>query len=47
VNRLIADEQLDDEVDRIASRVACFDHGAVSRTKSCVDRLTSPAEPYS
>jgi enoyl-CoA hydratase/carnithine racemase len=47
VNRLIANEQLDDEVDRIASRLARFDHAAVSRTKSYVDRLTSPAEPYS
>jgi enoyl-CoA hydratase/carnithine racemase len=40
VNRLIADDQLDDEVDRIASRLARFDHEAVARTKSCVDQAT-------
>jgi enoyl-CoA hydratase/carnithine racemase len=39
VNRVIADDQLDDEVDAIASRVARFDHDAIARTKSYVDRL--------
>jgi enoyl-CoA hydratase/carnithine racemase len=36
VNRAIADDQLDDEVDRIASRLARFDHDAIARTKSYV-----------
>lgn len=43
VNRTIADDELDDEVDRIASRVARFDHEAIARTKSYVDRVTLPA----
>src|SRR6201991_2254545 len=34
VNRLIADDQLDAEVDAMASRVARFDHEAIARTKS-------------
>lgn len=38
VNRLIADARLDDEVDAIASRLALFDHEAIARTKSYVDR---------
>jgi enoyl-CoA hydratase/carnithine racemase len=40
VNRTIADDQLDDEVDEIAARLARFDHEALSRTKSYVDRVT-------
>jgi enoyl-CoA hydratase/carnithine racemase len=40
VNRAIGDEQLDDEVDQIASRLARFDHDAIARTKSCVDQVT-------
>jgi enoyl-CoA hydratase/carnithine racemase len=44
VNRLIADDQLDDEVDAIASRLARFDHDAIARTKSYVDQVTLPAE---
>jgi enoyl-CoA hydratase/carnithine racemase len=44
VNRVIADDQLDDEVDEIASRVALFDHDAIARTKSYVDQVTLPAE---
>jgi enoyl-CoA hydratase/carnithine racemase len=44
VNRLIADDKLDDEVDAIASRLARFDHEAIARTKSYVDRPTLPAE---
>ena len=36
VNRLIADDELDDEVDQIASRLAHFDHDAIARTKSAV-----------
>ena len=40
VNRLIADDQLDDEVEQMASRLARFDHEAIARTKSCVDQVT-------
>ena len=43
VNRAIADDRLDDEVDEIASRVARFDHEALARTKPYVDRATLPA----
>ena len=42
VNRAIADDRLDDEVDAIAARLARFDHDAVARTKSGVDRVTLP-----
>jgi enoyl-CoA hydratase/carnithine racemase len=38
VNRVIADDRLDDEVDEIASRLADFDHDAIARTKSYVVR---------
>jgi enoyl-CoA hydratase/carnithine racemase len=44
VNRLIADDQLDDEVDAMAARLAGFDHDAIARTKSYVDLVTLPAE---
>ena len=43
VNRLIADDQLDDEVEAIAARLARFDHDAIARTKSYVDQVTLPA----
>ena len=42
VNRVIADDQLDDEVDAIASRLARFDHDAIARTKAHVDHATLP-----
>ena len=42
VNRVIADDRLDDEVDAIASRLARFDHEAIARTKSYVDQVTLP-----
>ena len=42
VNRLIADDQLDAEVEAIASRLARFDHDAIARTKSYVDQITLP-----
>src|SRR5467141_3809677 len=42
VNRLIADDQLDAEVEAIASRLARFDHDAIARTKSYVDQFTLP-----
>jgi enoyl-CoA hydratase/carnithine racemase len=43
VNRVIADDRLDDEVEAIASRLARFDHDAIARTKSYVDEVTLPA----
>ena len=42
VNRSIADDHLDDEVEAIATRLARFDHDAIARTKSYVDRVTLP-----
>ena len=42
VNRAIAGDELDDEVDRIASRLARFDHDAIAQTKSHVDHVMSP-----
>jgi enoyl-CoA hydratase/carnithine racemase len=42
VNRVIADDRLDAEVDMIAQRLARFDHEAIARTKSHVDRVTLP-----
>jgi enoyl-CoA hydratase/carnithine racemase len=44
VNRVIADDRLDDEVDAIAARLARFDHHAIARTKSYVDRVTLPPD---
>jgi enoyl-CoA hydratase/carnithine racemase len=44
VNRVIADDRLDEEVDQLASRLARFDHDAIARTKSYVDRVTLPAD---
>jgi enoyl-CoA hydratase/carnithine racemase len=44
VNRVIADERLDDEIDQLASRLARFDHDAIARTKSYVDRVTLPPD---
>jgi len=42
VNRVIADDRLDAEVDAIAARLARFDHEAIARTKAHVDRVTLP-----
>ena len=39
VNRVIADDQLGDEVENIAFRLARFDHEALARTKSFVDQV--------
>ena len=44
VNRAIADDQLDAEVDAMASRLARFDHEAMARTKSYVDQVTLPPD---
>jgi enoyl-CoA hydratase/carnithine racemase len=38
VNRVIADDRLDEAVDEIASRLARFDHEAIARTKFYVDQ---------
>jgi enoyl-CoA hydratase/carnithine racemase len=43
VNRAIADDRLDDEVEAIASRLARFDHDALARTKSYVDQEEGPS----
>jgi enoyl-CoA hydratase/carnithine racemase len=43
-NRAIADEHLDTHVDMIAGRLARFDHEAIARTKSHVDRVTLPPD---
>jgi enoyl-CoA hydratase/carnithine racemase len=39
VNRVIADDELDREVEAIASRLAQIDHDAIARTKAHVDRV--------
>jgi enoyl-CoA hydratase/carnithine racemase len=44
VNRLIADDRLDDEVEEIASQLARLDHDAIARTKAYLDRVTLPAD---
>jgi enoyl-CoA hydratase/carnithine racemase len=43
VNRLIPDNRLGDEVDEIAAVLARFEHDAIARTKSYVDRVASSA----
>lgn len=44
VNRAIADDTLDAEVDAIAGRLARFDRDAIARTKFHVDRATLPSD---
>ena len=44
VNRAIADDELDGEVEGIASRLERFDHEAIARTKSYVDEVTLPPD---
>jgi len=44
VNRAILDSELDAEVDAIASRLARFNHEAIARAKSYVDRVTLPPD---
>jgi enoyl-CoA hydratase/carnithine racemase len=43
VNRAIADDRLDDEVDEMAAQLTHLDHDAIARTKSSVDLVPSPA----
>jgi hypothetical protein len=42
--RAIADDELDEDVEAIASRLARFDREAIARTKSYVDRVTLPPD---
>jgi enoyl-CoA hydratase/carnithine racemase len=42
VNRVVPDDQLDDETDRMALRVASFDKQAIAETKAFVDATTLP-----
>jgi hypothetical protein len=44
VNRLMADDRLDTEVEAIAARLERFDHDAIARTKCYVDQVTLPAD---
>ena len=44
VNRAIADDRLDAEVEEIAARLARFDHEAIARTKFYVDQVTLPPD---
>lgn len=44
VNRAIADEQLDAEVEAMARRLAGFERDAIARTKSHIDRVTLPPD---
>jgi enoyl-CoA hydratase/carnithine racemase len=44
VNRVIADEQLDNEVEAIGFRLTRFNRDAMARTKSYVDQVTLPPE---
>src|SRR5262245_13288883 len=44
VNRAIADDQLDAEVDAMALRLAGFDRDAIARTKAHVDQVTLPPD---
>jgi enoyl-CoA hydratase/carnithine racemase len=44
VNRTIADEALDEEVDAIATRLAGFDRDAIAQTKIHVDPATLPSD---
>src|SRR4051795_10442063 len=43
VNRAIADDRLDGEVETIASRLARLDHDAIARAKAGIDRVDSEA----
>jgi enoyl-CoA hydratase/carnithine racemase len=38
VNRVMADDRLDDEIEAMASRLARFDHDAIARTKADLER---------
>jgi enoyl-CoA hydratase/carnithine racemase len=42
VNRVVADDQLEQETDRVARRLASFDKRAIAETKAFVDATTLP-----
>ena len=42
VNRVVPDDQLAQETERVASRLASFDKQAIAETKAFVDRITLP-----
>jgi enoyl-CoA hydratase/carnithine racemase len=44
VNRVVPDDELEQETDRIARRLASFDKRAISETKAFVDATTLPAD---
>jgi enoyl-CoA hydratase/carnithine racemase len=44
VNRVVPDDELDGETDRVARRVASFDKRAIAETKAFVDAITLPAD---
>jgi len=44
VNRVVADDELEDEVEEMAARLARFDREAIARTKSYVDQITLPRD---
>jgi enoyl-CoA hydratase/carnithine racemase len=44
VNRVVPDDQLEQETDRIARRLASFDKQAIAETKAFVDATTLPAD---
>jgi len=44
VNRAVADGELDAEVEAIAARLARFNHEAIARAKSYIDRATLPPD---
>jgi enoyl-CoA hydratase/carnithine racemase len=44
VNRVVPDEELEQETDRIARRLASFDKQAIAETKAFVDATTLPAD---
>src|ERR1700728_3178409 len=46
VNRALADEQLDDFVDRFARRLASFDAGSLAAAKRLVHRHAAPPEDH-
>jgi len=44
VNRVVADDALDEETDRIARRLASFDKQAIAETKALVDTASLPGD---
>jgi enoyl-CoA hydratase/carnithine racemase len=44
VNRVVPDQELEEETDRVARRLASFDKQAIAETKAFVDAVTLPAD---